>query len=123
MNCNCKCNKTIVKINEVNVGEVLYLVAPDMNICNNETLLFVITTNIDYPDEPIPVALIINGEEFYMINHNGNYVYSDQIRNRKLYAVKLATDTLLAKNLKCNLYPTKFDFPCISKVKLKEEVK
>ena len=117
MNCDCKCNRRIVKIDEVKVGDILYLIVPDIHIINGSNLSFVITTTIDYPEEPIPVVFSINGKKFYMTTHNGNYVYSDQIRNRRLYSVKLNTDSLLAKNLKCNLYQTRFDFPCIAKPK------
>lgn len=121
MNCKCKCNRNIVKVEKVKTTtEAIYLFVPDMKLYNGYNLHFVITTNIDYPDKPLPVIVVINDNEFSMTTYGGNYVYSDQIRNRRLYSVKLTTDSLLAKNLKCNLYRTSFNFPYITKVATKE---
>lgn len=111
---NCKLCKNIRFVPTPSiVSGALQLELGNIDICNNEKLCFVISGNIPSSNTPIPVKLVINDVGFSYINKCGNYVYSDQITSRTIYSISVKTDTLLAQNLKCNLYPTSATVPCI----------
>lgn len=108
-NCN---NITFITTASIN-NNSLELTIPNMNICNNTQLCFVITENLPVSETPLPVKVLINGVQFSYINKNGNYVYSDQLTTRKLYIGRFKTDSLLLVNNRCNLGNTSMIISCI----------
>lgn len=110
--CNC-CNNLIYTGTVASTGTNVTVTLPSQSICNNEKLCFVITTNLPSVASPLPVQIIVGTTTFNMINKNGNYVYSDQLSSRKVYSVCMKTDSMLAKNAKCNLNPTSHDMACL----------
>lgn len=116
----CKCNRNCCGCKElIYTGTVastasnVTITLPSQSVCNNECLCFVVTTSIPVTTNPLPVQIIVGTTTYNMINNCSNAVYSDQIKSRKVYCVSLKTDTLLAKNMKCNLCPTSVDIPCL----------
>lgn len=115
-NCNgncCGCKDLIYTGTVASTSSNVTITLPSQSMCNNECLCFVITANIPATTSPLPVQIIVGNTTYNMINKCSNYVYSDQIKSRKVYCVALKTDTLLAKNMKCNLCPTSVDIPCL----------
>lgn len=110
--CNC-CNNLLYTSSITSTPTAVSINFPEQSVCNNDKICFVITTTIPVSATPLPVSLAFGGTVFKLVNQYSNYVYSDQLRSRKVYCVSLKTDSLLAKNLKCNLCPTAFDLPCL----------
>lgn len=110
-NCNCcdQINYATVTVGTTNIT----INIPAQNICNNKNICFVITSNFAVT-KPLPVFMSVGTTSFRVINKNGNFVYSDQLRTRRLYSVSLKTDTLLAQNQKCNLCKTQAVLPCVA---------
>lgn len=116
MNCKrncCGCDNLIYTGTVASTSTNVTVTLPSQSMCNNECLCFVITTSLPTVASPLPVAIIVGNTTYKMINQCGNAVYSDQITSRKVYCVSLKTDTLLAKNVRCNLLPTSVDIPCL----------
>lgn len=112
-NC-CACDNLIYTGTVTASGTAVNITLPAQAICNNEKLCFVITTSIPVVTTPLPVTITVGATTvFKMVNQCGNFVYSDQLKSRKVYCVSMKTDSLLAKNLKCNLCPTSVDLPCL----------
>lgn len=113
-NCNCDCNSGILFTSTVAItGGNLVVTLPAQAVCNNKCVSFVITTAIPSAVPPVPVVIAVGTTQYKMINHCANAVYSDQLRSRRVYSVRLKTDTLLATNQKKNLLCTVADIPCI----------
>ena len=114
-NCNC-CNNLIYTGTVSNTGTALQITLPDQQVNNNQKVCFVITTALPAIQSPLPAQLVIGKTTYKMINRCENFVYSDQIKSRRVYEVSLKTDSLLAKNVRCNLCPTSKMIPCIPMV-------
>lgn len=109
----CECNKLLYTGTVTSSTTAVTITLPAQSICNNEKLCFVITTSIPVATTPLPIIISVGTSQYKMINQSGNYVYSDQLKSRRVYCVSMKTDSLLAKNLRCNLCPTTKDFPCV----------
>lgn len=117
MICNNRCYgcDNIVVITDVRVGKNNYVITiPEMNLCNNDKICFVLQGGLEFPKEPLPIKIELDGEKFFWLSKSGNYVYSDQIVPRRLYVVRVKTDTKILLNERCNLSHTSVDLPVIS---------
>lgn len=117
MICTNKCHAcpNIVYVNTPTItNDNLEITIPNEVIQNNEKLCFVITGSIPVSEKPLPIKILVNGEQFSYVSKFGNYVYSDQLTNRRLYVGTFKTDSLLLVNSKCNLGITRAIMPIIS---------
>lgn len=124
--CNNRCSrcKNIVLVLESSVDRgFLTLTLPDTNICNNDRVCFIIPSSIELPNEPTPVRVSINGVDFFWLSKSGSFVYSDQLRARRLYIGRLRTDNNVLMNERCNLGSTSMNFTVIPIPRGTKEVK
>lgn len=110
----CGCSKLLFAGTVTASTTAVTITLPAQSICNDEKLCFIVTTTIPVASPPLPVIISVGTSQYKMINQSGNFVYSDQLKSRRIYCVSLKTDSLLAKNIRCNLCPTSKDFPCIA---------
>lgn len=103
----CECNKLLYTGTVTSSPTAVTITLPAQSICNNEKLCFVVTTNIPVATAPLPIIISVGTSQYKMINQSGNYVYSDQLKSRRVYCISMKTDSLLAKNLRCNLWYTR----------------
>lgn len=109
--CNCKCQSVLASTGVTNNTTNITITLPAISVNNNQEVCFTINQTIPSVTTPIPVYLSINSVTYEWINHCSNYVYSDQITTNRTYVVRLKTDSLLAKNMKCNLLRTQAVIP------------
>ncbi len=116
MACNRRCNicNNLVVVTKVEiVGGSLVLSIPEGTYLNHQQVCLMITQNIPASDTILPVIIKIGGDTtaYYLLNKNGNFVYSDQIKGRRVYGASFKTDTRVFKyNGHYNLPCTKFVF-------------
>lgn len=114
--CNNKCNKchNIVLVTDVKeYDNYLQLITRGSNLCNDDRICFIIPSNFDIPKTPKPVVLSIGEELFGWLSKTGNFVYTDQVRNRRLYVGRIKSDTRIILNERSNLCRTSADLPVI----------
>lgn len=114
--CNNKCNncQKIVFVTEIeDADSYVQLTIPSENLCNNDKICFIIPSNITLTDAPKPIIIAIGEEVFGWLSKSGNFVYSDQIRNRRLYVGRVKTDSRVLLNERCNLFRSTIDLPVI----------
>lgn len=95
-NCNCNSCKRFVKtINVTLFGNVLLLTIPAKNYFNNEEVCICVAQKLpDCIGTDITVNVQLgNAGPQYPLQICGKHVYADQIRCRKLYCTRVATDT------------------------------
>ena len=112
---SCKCQRPLFSASTTISGGKLVVNLPATNLCNKECLDFVITQTIP-TTTPIPVVITLGSSEtqYPLMTRYGNYVYSDQIRNRKVYIFRYMSDSKLFFNAGCNnLKCTSFDYPVL----------
>lgn len=111
MACNRRCNicNNLVAVTKIEiVGGNLVLTIPEGTYENHKQVCLMITQNIPVSDTILPIVIKI-GEDtrtFYLLNKNGNFVYSDQIKSRRLYGTSFKTDTRVFK------YNGHYNLPC-----------
>lgn len=112
----CRCQRPLFSLSTEIQGEKLVITLPDVNLHNTSLLDMVITQTIP-ATEPIPVVISFSScrAQYPLMTRNGNYIYSDQIRNRKLYIFRYMSDGQLLFNTgSCNLKYTTFNYPILS---------
>lgn len=114
MACNTfkgKCNvcKNLIPITKVGIEkDYLVLKIPNGTYENNQQLCLLITQKLPIPNNILPIRIQIgnNTTSYFLLNKNGNLVYSDQIRTRRVYGVSVKTDSNVLK------YNGFYDLPC-----------
>ena len=117
---SCKCQRPFFSTAIVATDDHVTITLPSVIIKNKQLLDMVITQTIPSTSKPIPVYIVFSGDEYEypLLTKEGNYIYSDQIKNRKLYIFRYMSDTKLFfntgfYNLKC----TKFIYPALDPTK------
>lgn len=121
MFCSNKCRNcsNILIATDLKVsGEDVFITLPNKNLCNNDKICFIIPNTLTIPKEPLKVTFVLNNEEFSYLSKSGNFVYTDQLRVRKLYVGRVKTDTSIILNERCNLCKTFADFRVIPKIEI-----
>lgn len=112
----CRCQRPLFSLSAEIGGGSLVITLPDVNLRNASLLDMVITQTIPTTD-PIPVVIRFSSskEQYPLMTRGGNYIYSDQIRNRKLYVFRYMSDSQLFFNTGyCNLRYTAFNYPILT---------
>ena len=84
---------------------------PTERVCNNKKFAFKIVQEI--PNiAPTPVVIEVGDVGYLFINHNENFIYSDQLRAGRVYIASAKPDTTIFKNLGRNLCCTSNVIKC-----------
>lgn len=113
---SCRRNRQFVASSSVAiVSGNMQITIPNQTIFNGECIDLIIIQPLPTSATPIPVVIIVNGATIPLYNKCGNKVYSDQIRTRKRYLIKMATDVPLAIKVGgCDLCCTSHVFPTLT---------
>lgn len=122
MNCNlnasCRCNRCrhLITVTTATItgGKLVLNVQPSQSFSNNENVCLLIATTLPSSTTPVPVVITIGSSttQIPLRNKCGNNVYSDQIRNRRIYPTRFKTDVPSLNYVgTCNLPCTSFVFP------------
>lgn len=112
--CNKKCPyySNIIQSESITIsGGRMIIKLPTERVCNNKRFIF--KTAQEIPETaPIPVMIEIGDVGYLFINHNENFIYSDQLRTEKIYVGCTKPDTTIFKNLEKNLCCTSAVIKC-----------
>lgn len=114
--CNNKCfncPNLVLVTSATTSGGFTTLTLPNINLCNNTKICFIIPSTISLPATPTPIKVSINGTTFLWLSKHGNYVYTDQVKARTVYVVRMKTDSKVALNERCNLRCSNVTLPVI----------
>lgn len=108
--CNCK---NLLKSQSVTINNNrLVIKLPTQRVCNNQKFCFVVVQAIPVSATPLPVVIEVGDVGYNYLNHNDNFVYSDQLKTQRLYMANAKTDTTIFKNIMCNLLQTNVIIEC-----------
>lgn len=102
-NCNCKFYK--VQSATVDGNSLILSFANPVTANDKDKFSFVICTVIPSTATPVPVLVTVNGANIPLLNKFGNPVFSNEIRNRKLYVGyygSQATPHIIIHNIGCD---------------------
>lgn len=93
------------------LGGRMIIKLPTERVCNNKRFIFRLIQDIP-KTSPIPVMIEIGDVGYMFLNHNDNFVYSDQLRTGRIYVGCTKPDTTIFKNLGRNLCCTSEVIKC-----------
>ena len=108
MNCNKNCQvcPNLVASTAVTVtASAMQITIPTMALNDNRRICLVIANNFASAS-PLPVQLVDGTSTIELLNRYGKPVYSDQLRTRKIYKLRINTAAPNAIVTSCNLFCT-----------------
>lgn len=108
------CRHFVTSVSVVDNTAQLVIQIPSNNYLNNSEVCIAIAQNIPGTSQVRPVKIQIGtATDLYdLIDRDGHYVYSDQLRKRTIYCTRVATDSLIfIYNGRCCLPCTSFIMP------------
>ena len=108
--CNKRCSIIQSESIQATSGRLI-IKLPTERVCNNKRFAFKIVQEI--PNiAPTPVVIEVGDVGYLFINHNENFIYSDQLRAGRVYIASAKPDTTIFKNLGRNLCCTSNVIKC-----------
>lgn len=109
---NCQvCNNLVTSTGVAVSGSTLQITIPTMTINDNQKLCILIAQAIPSGAGVLPVVIVNGTNDINLLNKCCKPVYADQIRSRRIYAVRVNTATPSAVVKSNCLCPTAFVAP------------